>query len=311
MQAASSDRPVATAATTTTHPDDHDQFLTAFAIDEEAPPLSAVSIVEPPPDPSTTAAHSTASNPHNQHHQQHPDSTSEYTFPDGGTRSWLVVLGSFFLLSASYGVMNTLGVLQSYLASNQLANYSTSEVGWIPGLFVFIGLSLGVQVGPIFDRYGPRGIVLSGSCCYVASLFLLAECRLYWQFLLCLGVLGGIGAALLSTAAMAVVPQWFQRRAGLAMGIAMAGSGVGGTIFPFVLRAGFSRWGFRWGIRLLAFVVTVMCILGSLLVKSRLPTGKAKAAVDLRCFRDSRFTWLTIGTFSMSDINQARGMLPD
>lgn len=282
------------------HPDNHDQkfSFTSFA-DEEAPPLSAFSIVKPPPDPSTTAVHSTASNPHSQYYPSDSSAAGEYTFPDGGTQSWLAVLGSFFLLMASYGLMNTLGALQSYLASNQLAHYSTSEVGWIPGLFIFLGLILGVQVGPIFDRYGPRGIVLCGSCCYVASLFLLAECRLYWQFLLCLGVLGGIGVALLSTAAMAVVPQWFQRRVGLAMGIAMAGSSVGGIIFPFVLRAGFARWGFKWGIGLLAFLVTGMCVLGSLFVKARLPPGKAKAAVDLKCLRDSRFTWLAIGTFSM------------
>jgi MFS family permease len=299
--ATAAERPSASATATAIVPTQAHISSFTIDVDEEAPPLSAVSIVESPPDPSTTAGHSTASNPHNDHHHNHsnPD-YSEYTFPDGGTRSWRVVLGSFFLLTASYGVMNTLGVLQSYLSTNQLATYSTSAIGWIPGLFVFLGLSLGVQVGPIFDRYGPRGICAVGSCCYISSLFLLAECRTYWHFLLCLGVLGGIGAALLSTVAMAVIPHWFQRRAGLAMGIAMAGSGVGGTIFPFVLRAGFSRWGFRWGIRLLACVVTVVCVLGSMFVKSRLPRGRAKATVNLRCFQDSRFTWLTIGTFGMS-----------
>lgn len=269
-----------------------DKQNTRFTVDEETPPPSAVSVYEGPPDPFTTTAHSTVSNSHN-------TLDPNENFPDGGLHSWLVVLGSFFLLMASYGLMNSLGVLQSYFAENQLANYSTRDIGWIPGLFVFLALMLGVQVGPLFDRYGPKGIVLAGSCCYVASLFLLAESKTYWQFILSFGVLGGIGAALVSTSAMASVPQWFRRRAGVAMGIAMAGSGVGGTVFPFVLRAGFARWGFKWGIRLLAFLILFMCLVGSLLVKSRLPKGRAGGTVSLKCFKDPRFTWLSVGIFSM------------
>ncbi|CAL5875267.1 uncharacterized protein PFLUO_LOCUS9571 [Penicillium psychrofluorescens] len=235
---------------------------------EEAP-LSAFSIVEPPADLTiiTTAA-STAVNPH-----LHPNPGD--TFPDGGTRSWLVILGSFCLLMASYGLMNSVGVLQNYFASHQLSSYSASAVGWIPGLFTFFGLGLGLQVGPMFDRYGPTGILIAGTTCYVAGLLLLAECRLYWHFVLTLGVLSGTGAALLSTAAMATVPQWFERRVGLAMGVAMAGSGLGGVTFPLMLRAAIARVGYQWAIRLLALLVLVMCALGIALVRARLPKGRS------------------------------------
>ncbi|GLI79919.1 hypothetical protein PoHVEF18_008267 [Penicillium ochrochloron] len=208
--------------------------------DEETPPQTAFSILEPPAHLSAITTHTTHIRPLD------PDDT----FPDGGTRSWLVVLGSFFLLMASYGMMNSTGVLQNYFATHQLANYSTSAVGWIPGLFTFFGLVLSVQIGPMFDRYGPTGILIAGSCCYVAGLLILAECKLYWHFMLTLGVVMGSGAALLSTAAMAAVPQWFDRRVGLAMGWAMSGAGVGGLelevfaglgLYPtYVVMQGFS-----------------------------------------------------------------------
>jgi MFS family permease len=254
---------------------------------EETPPQTAFSILEPP-------AHLSAITTHTTHIRTlDPDDT----FPDGGTRSWLVVLGSFFLLMASYGMMNSTGVLQNYFATHQLANYSTSAVGWIPGLFTFFGLVLSVQIGPMFDRYGPTGILIAGSCCYVAGLLILAECKLYWHFMLTLGVVMGSGAALLSTAAMAAVPQWFDRRVGLAMGWAMSGAGVGGVAFPLVLRAAFTRFGYRWAIRLLALMVAVMCGVGIGLVRSRLPRGQSKSSINLRAFRDTRFTWLTLGTF--------------
>jgi MFS family permease len=207
---------------------------------------------------------------------------------------------------SSYGIMTSLGAFQSYFATHQLSNYSSRDIGWITGLFVFMAFMLGVQVGPLFDRHGPRGIVLIGSACHVTSLFLFAECKIYWQFLLCFGLLTGGSAALLSTAALSVIPQYFQRRAGLAMGLAMTGSGIGGVIFPFILRAGWSQWGWKWGIRLFAFLILALSIPPMLFVKPRLPKGRARGTVDLTCFKDSRFTFLTLGLFCTSPFSGAR-----
>lgn len=215
---------------------------------------------------------------------------------------WVVVLGSFFLLMSSYGMMNSTGVLQSYFASHQLSDYTSSVIGWIPGLFVFCGLGLGAQVGPMFDRYGPTGILIAGTACYVAGLLLMAECQLYWQFILTFGVLTGMGAALLSTAAISAVPHWFDRRVGLAMGTAMAGAGVGGVVFPWVLRAGFKDLGYKWTMRLLALIVGTLCAMGIAFVRSRLPRSQSKPSINVRAFQDARFTWLTMGTFSKSKI---------
>jgi MFS family permease len=260
--------------------------------DEEAP-QSAFSICEPPADLSTLTTHLTG------------HSTYE-AFPDGGLRSWSVVVGSFFLLMATFGVMNTTGILQNYFASHQLSHYSPSAVGWIPGLFTFFGLSLSVQVGPMFDRYGPTYILIAGTACYITGLMLLAESHLYWHFVLTLGVLSGTGTAFLSTVALASVPQWFDRKAGLAIGISMAGAGLGGVIFPFMLRSGFTRLGYRWTIRLLALVVLIMCVIGIALVKARLPKGRSKSTVNLRSLQDARFTWLTMGIFGEFAENQRR-----
>ncbi|PLB39762.1 MCT family MFS transporter [Aspergillus candidus] len=244
---------------------------------------------------SITTIHSVADPPAS--HERSTD-TAE-SFPDGGYRSWLVVMGSFLLLMSSYGLMNSVGVLQSYLENHQLSDYSSQNVGWISGLFVFMSLGLGVLVGPMFDTYGPRELVMSGSVFYAASLFLTAECTRYWHFILCFGIMAGIGGALTSTVGMSCVPHWFQARAGMALGTAMAGAGLGGVIFPFILKGAFASLGFKWGMRILAFVVLVLSGLGSFLVKSRLPKGQLKAAIDIRCFRDSRFTWLSAAIFTL------------
>ena len=51
----------------------------------------------------------------------------------------------------------------------------------------------GVVVGRVFDLGYFRSTYLAGSVGLVASAFLIAECKLHWQFLLVQGILVGVG----------------------------------------------------------------------------------------------------------------------
>ena len=194
-------------------------------------------------------------------------------YPDGGLQAWLTVLGSALFLFPSYGFMQSVGTVQSYLERHQLSAYTARDVGWIPGVYTFLGLLFGIQVGPIFDRYGPRILGIVGSAVYVPMFFLLAECKVYWQFMLCLGILGGVGASIISTVAMSIVSNWFMKRRGLAVGIAMCGSSVGGVVMPVLLRHLFDKWGWAWAIRIIAFVVTGVLVIGNCCIR---PNHKLK-----------------------------------
>lgn len=230
-------------------------------------------------------------------------------FPDGGLHAWLVVLGAFCSLTITFGVMTSVGVLQAYWKQNQLAAYTESEIGWIPSVFVFLALLLGVQFGPLFDRYGPAWILRIASIGYVVCLVLLAECSTYWQFMLTLGVLGGVCCAALSTVALAALSHWFRLRRGLANGLAMAGSSCGGITFPLMLRPALDDLGWVWSMRLMALAVGALGFAASVLIRGRLPLGRASGAVDLRCLKDVRLACISVGTFCASDAlsRRARG----
>lgn len=80
--------------------------------------------------------------------------------PDGGLQAWLVVLGGFCTVFASFGWINCeydpaawrpsfintpttntlsgIGIFQNYYQSDQLASYSPSTVAWIPSTETFI-----------------------------------------------------------------------------------------------------------------------------------------------------------------------------
>lgn len=98
--------------------------------------------------------------------------TDNESYPEGGLQAWLVVFGCWLALVASLGVANTMGTFQSYLISHQLADVDEGNVGWVFSLYTFVLFFLGLYIGPIFDKYGPRWIVLAGSLLMFAGLML-------------------------------------------------------------------------------------------------------------------------------------------
>jgi hypothetical protein len=121
-------------------------------------------------------------NQHDNVSLQDPESTplppvegdANLSFPDGGFQAWLVVFGSFCAQGAVFGLINTAAVFESYFKANQLKDYTSSEIGWIFSLYLFLVFFIGVQAGPVFDRHGARLLLAGGSICVVASLMLLS-----------------------------------------------------------------------------------------------------------------------------------------
>ncbi|KAL1890838.1 hypothetical protein Sste5346_007979 [Sporothrix stenoceras] len=228
-----------------------------------------------------TAAHRTQSS-----YSSHPSATSSsssstnrtvdhtpphVTFPEGGLQAWLVVVGSFCAMVSVFGLINTAAVFESWFSTHQLADYTASEIGWVFSLYLFFVFFIGIQVGPIFDRYGPRYLVALGSVLSVASVMLLGLCEEYYQILLCYSVLGGLGGALLNTPAYACIAHFFNARRGLATGIASTAGGIGGIAFPILLQQLLPRVGFAWSTRILAFILLGLSVPANLWLRTRLP----------------------------------------
>jgi len=98
------------------------------------------------------------------------------TYPEGGREAWLVVFGSWLALFSSLGLMNILATFQAYVSTHQLSQYDEGTTGWIFSLYTFLCFFLGIYIGPIFDKYGPRWLILSGTLSMAVSLMLLSIC---------------------------------------------------------------------------------------------------------------------------------------
>lgn len=230
--------------------------------------------------------------------QQSLCSLDEVSYPEGGLQAWLVVFGSFSGMTASFGLMNTIGTFQAYISTHQLSTYSPSAVGWIFSLYVFLGFFCGVQIGPVFDAKGPRWIVVAGTLCLLSAMVGVAFSSKYWHFILTFSILGGLGTSLIFTPAVASIAHFFLKKRANATGLAATGGSVGGIIFPLMLQSLFPRIGFRYASLVMALIFLVLLLIANILIRARLPPKPGGSVwPDFRILKNKTFALTTGGVF--------------
>lgn len=198
-----------------------------------------------------------------------PKSEQAEAYPDGGLRAWGVVLGSFCATFAGIAMVNSSGAYQSWISLNELRNVDPGPIGWIFSFHNFCTFFGGLFVGPVFDAKGPQRLSIIGGGLVLLMYLGLGLCKTYWEFLFCIGVVGGGGAALLFTCAISSVQHWFLVRRGLATGITISGGSFGGIVFPLVLERLLPAIGFAWTTRLIALILLPFVCGAMILMKSR------------------------------------------
>lgn len=110
---------------------------------------------------------------------------------------------------------------QTYYESGALFQTSSSNISWIGSLTAFLLLLTSPIAGPIFDRGYFRELLLFGGFLIVFGQMMLSLSKEYYQAVLSQGVAIGIGTGCLFVPSIAIVPQWFSTKTGMATGIAV------------------------------------------------------------------------------------------
>ncbi|KAF9264599.1 MFS general substrate transporter [Marasmius fiardii PR-910] len=224
----------------------------------------------------------------------------EDTVPDGGLRAWLVVVGVTCLAFTAFGCTSTWGVFQAYYEETYLKGSSPSKIAWIGSIqnaMVFIPSMI---MGRIFDKGYYHTMLISATVVVVVATMLVAECRAYWQFLLCQGFVVGLACGALTNPSPAVVAQWFKKRRALALGITACGSSIGGTIFPIAIRGLIPLIGFQWTMRVLGFMFLTVLTVAILTVRRRIPPSHSSSPLlGLKPLKTPAFAMWCVGTLFM------------
>lgn len=223
---------------------------------------------------------------------------------DASKEALFVLLGCSCTGFAGLALINCPGSLQAWISEHELSTESVARLGWIFGFYAFMSFFAGIQIGPIFDAYGPRGLILVGSTLMLATYLILGICHTYWQFFLTLGVLGGIGTSILITCAVGTVQLWYVKRRGIATAVALCGGSLSGITFPIILQKLLPDIGFAWTLRAFALLISPFLIVGCFLTRRRRPVRSQKPSMrrlifDPRILLTPDMLLITLGVFTL------------
>ena len=182
---------------------------------------------------------------------------------------WAVVGATFLSTFTVFGVAYSFGSFFGPMADE--FGSPRSAIALFFSITTFLYFGLGVVTGRIGDRIGPRPVLLFGAVCLVAGLLATSRVESLWVGYLTYGIGVGIGVACAYVPMVATVGLWFVRRRTAALGVAVAGIGVGTLVVAPIAEALIERRGWRDTYVIMAVAAAVL--LGLAALGARHPPG--------------------------------------
>lgn len=197
---------------------------------------------------------------------------------------WLVAIMGLLVLMISNGL--TITGITAFDPS------LLAEFGWSRAVLKFRDLLtlllaglMAPFLGILIDRIGPKRLVLAGSLLLAGLYFAYAHVHSISQvYLIHIGFAAVLVAAGLNVAVI-MVSQWFVAKRGVAIGIALVGTSLGGVILPKLIVIVLPALGWRESFMWLSVVPLVLFVLVLLVVRTPAqmgmqPYGAGEATAD-------------------------------
>jgi sugar phosphate permease len=143
---------------------------------------------------------------------------------------WVVVAVTFFTALSSSAALGLPGALMQPLSRE--FGWSVDQISSALALrFALFGL-LGPFAAILIERFGLRQVMAAALALIATGLAAVRHVQAFWQLVLLLGVVLGMGSGMTALVLNAVVAnRWFEQRRGLVMGLLTASSATGQLIF--------------------------------------------------------------------------------
>ena len=153
----------------------------------------------------------------------------------------------------------TFSVFFKAIATEFHWNRSEISLGFSLSLLV---LSIALPFsGKLVDKYGARRVIVPGAVLFGLGLmaFTLLTNHL-WQFYLTYLFIGLVGSGTAPIPYYKVISCWFDRRRGLALGVAMGGAGLGSSLMPYLAHSIIASSGWRTAYLVIGIIVIVVTV---------------------------------------------------
>ena len=183
---------------------------------------------------------------------------------------WVVAWTAFGVLSLTYGVQFSFGVLLPSIAQD--LGISRTAASLCFSVYVFVYSALSSYSGSLTDRRGPRLVLVLGAVLLGTGYGLSALAQTQWQLFITLGLIAAAGMSASFVPCNATVVRWFLRRRGQALSISTSGGSFAAVAMPLLMGwlISYTSWRVLYGV--MALVVFI-----GLLTASRLMAASPEA----------------------------------
>jgi MFS family permease len=207
-------------------------------------------------------------------------STRPAAQPDSA-EAWRNVAVAFVSMFVVFGVAYSFGAFFAPMAAEFGAGSGATSL--VFSITAFAYFMLGSVSGRAVDRFGPRPVLVVGGLAMGTGLALTAGVDRLWLGYVTYGLGVGIGVACGYVPMVAVVGSWFVRRRGAALGVAVAGIGLGTLAVAPLAAELIERHG--WRTTYLLFGVASAVLLGICALLAT-PPPRAPGDVSARPFQE-------------------------
>jgi len=197
---------------------------------------------------------------------------------------WVIVAAGGLILLLVFGCQHSYGVFFTELCA---------DLGWTRAMvsgayslgFLWHGIIYFVA-GSLNDRYGPRLTLAISAVAMGLGYALMSVTNAPWQLYIFYGVIVGTGVGFSYLPIASVVSRWFVRRRGMALGITVAGVGIGTLVLVPFAQFLITKFDWRISYLILAGLVAVIVLPVSRLMrfdpseKGFLPYGMEEIATE-------------------------------
>jgi MFS family permease len=180
---------------------------------------------------------------------------------------WYVLSACFIILFFQSGARYAFSVMfKPMLADLGWNRTSLSGAYFLNMTFFALTMSIG---GRLYDRYGPKWVILISTIFLSAGYVGITFIDTLWEFYICYGLLAAIGFGGASIPLVAaLMSNWFEKRRGLAISLAISGNCIGQFLLVPVFTAIVMNYGWRISYALIGFIMlAVNTLLGLTVIR--------------------------------------------
>ncbi|MBH05940.1 MAG: hypothetical protein CMJ20_06430 [Phycisphaeraceae bacterium] len=178
--------------------------------------------------------------------------------------SHVIAASCFGIQAIGIGTYASFGVLFHPLITE--FGWSRATIAGASSIAFFLMGLLGMVVGRLNDRIGPRKLMTGTAVCFGLGCFLMSRLETVWQLYIFWGIIFGVGLSSIDVIAMTTTARWFVKKRGMVTGIVKVGSGAGQMVIPFLMSLLIIRLGWRNACAIIGIsVMTVLVVIAQMM----------------------------------------------